>query len=113
MAHLVLKVGMPYFDFRGIDDVAAFPLLVVVLGAFGLLLRPLTNAYSRYIEGSADEYALALTDNPVGFITMMTKLTNQNLSEAQPSCWVELMFYDHPPYFKRVARALSYEKRQK
>jgi STE24 endopeptidase len=113
LAHLALKVGVPYFDFKGIDDVAAFPLLVVVLGVFGLFLDPLTNAYGRHMEGSADEYALTLTDNPDGFITMMTKLTNQNLSEAQPSRWVELLFYDHPPYFKRVARALSYEKGEK
>ncbi|MBE0415696.1 MAG: M48 family metallopeptidase [Dehalococcoidia bacterium] len=109
LVHLVLRVSVPYFDFNGIDDVAAFPLLALVAGAFALLLEPLSNAYSRYQEGSADEYALALTDNPEGFITVMTKLTNQNLSEAQPSRWVELLFYDHPPYFKRVARAQHYE----
>lgn len=113
LVHLTLKLGVPYFNFKGIDDVAAFPLLAGVLGVFALLLEPLINAYRRHIERSADEYALTLTDNPMGFITMMTKLTNQNLSEAKPSRWVELLFYDHPPYFKRVARALSYEKREK
>jgi len=113
LVHLVLKVSVPYFGFNGIADVAAFPVLALVLGAFALLLEPLTNAYSRYQEGSADEYALALTSNAEGFIAMMTKLTNQNLSEAQPSRWVELFFYDHPPYFKRVARARHYEEGEK
>jgi STE24 endopeptidase len=110
LANLVLKVSVPYFGFNGISDIAAFPLLVVVFGGFNLFMQPLTNAYIRHIEGIADEYALTLTNNPQGFTTMMTKLTNQNLSEAQPSRWVELLFYDHPPYFRRVARARRYEE---
>jgi len=110
LVHLVLTVSVPYFGFNGIADVAAFPLLALVLGAFAFVLEPLSNAYSRYLEASADDYALTLTDNPQGFIAAMTKLTNQNLSEAQPSRWVELFFYDHPPYFKRVARARHYEE---
>lgn len=110
LVHLVLKVSVPYFGFNGISDVAAFPLFALVLGGFALLLEPLSNAYSRYLEGAADGYALTLTDNPRGFTTVMTKLTNQNLSEAQPGRWVELLFYDHPPYFRRVARARQYEE---
>ena len=110
LVHLVLTVSVPYFGFSGIADVAAFPLFALVLGALALLLEPLGNAYSRYLEASADEYALTLTDNPEGFITVMTKLTNQNLSEAQPSRWMELFFYDHPPYFRRVARARHYKE---
>jgi len=108
LVHLVLNSSVLWFGFDGIDDVAAFPLLALVLGGFALLLEPLGNAYSRYVEGAADEYALRLTDNPEGFTTMMTKLANQNLSEAQPSRWVELLFYDHPPYFRRVDRARHY-----
>lgn len=110
LAHLVLRSSVLWFGFDGIADVAAFPLLALVLGGFALLLEPLSNAYSRYLEGAADQYALNLTHNPEGFATMMTKLTNQNLSEAQPSRWVELLFYDHPPYFRRVARARHYEE---
>jgi STE24 endopeptidase len=112
VVHLVLKGSVSYFGFSGIADVAAFPLLALVLGAFGLLLEPLSNALSRRLEGAADEYALALTDNPQGFTTMMTKLTDQNLSEVQPSRWVELFFYDHPPYWRRVAQARQYEERR-
>jgi len=41
---------------------------------------------------------------------VMSKLANQNLSEAKPARWVELIFYDHPPYFRRVARARQYEE---
>ena len=53
-------------------------------------------------------FTLRLTDNPESFINTMTKLTNQNLAEAQPSRWVELLTYDHPSYNKRVEHARYY-----
>ena len=71
-------------------------------------MTPLVNTYSRYLETSADETALELTANPQAFVAAMTKLTNQNLSVAQPSRWVELLLYDHPPYTKRVNLAGRY-----
>ena len=43
---------------------------------------------------------------------MMTKLTDQNLAVADPSRWVELLFYDHPPYTKRVDLAQRYKSRR-
>jgi hypothetical protein len=41
----------------------------------------------------------------------MTKLTDQNLAVADPSRCVELLFYDHPPYTKRVGLAHRYNIR--
>jgi STE24 endopeptidase len=108
LADLVLKASLVPLDFQGIVDVAAFPLLFMSLAAFGLMVTPLINAYSRYIETSADEAALELTADPQAFITAMTKLTDQNLAVADPSNWVEFLFYDHPPYTKRVGLARRY-----
>lgn len=112
IAYLVLAAAAVPLGFGGIADVAAFPLLALVLGILALAAAPLSNAHSRYLEGAADECALALTDDPEGFTTVMTKLANQNLAEAEPSRWVELFFYDHPPYFRRVERARRYEARR-
>jgi STE24 endopeptidase len=111
LSDLVLRAGLIPLDFQGIADVAAFPLLLLSLGAFGLIVTPLINAYSRYVEASADEAALQLTGNPQAFVTAMTKLTDQNLAVADPSRWVELLFYDHPPYTKRVDLARRYKSR--
>ena len=110
LADLVLKAGVTSLGFQGIADVAAFPLLILSLAAFSLVMAPLVNTYSRYLETSADETALELTANPQAFVSAMTKLTNQNLSVAQPSRWVELLFYDHPPYTKRVNLADRYSQ---
>ena len=108
LSGLVLRASLVPFGFQGIADVAAFPLLFLSLAAFGLIVTPLINAYSRYVEASADEAALELTANPRAFVTAMTKLTDQNLTVADPSRWVEILFYDHPPYTKRVDLAHRY-----
>jgi STE24 endopeptidase len=108
LADLVLRASLMPLDFQEISDVAAFPLLLLSLGAFGLIVTPLINAYSRHLETSADEAALDLTADPQAFITAMTKLTDQNLGVADPGRWVEFLFYDHPPYTKRVGLARCY-----
>lgn len=110
LADLTLKFSLVPLSLQGIGDVAALPLLLLVLGGFGLIMTPLTNAYNRHVELRADGVALWLTDNPEAFVRVMTKLTDQNLTEAQPSRWVELLFYDHPPYTKRVSLAYNYQK---
>jgi STE24 endopeptidase len=108
LSNLVLRASLIPLDFQGIADVAVFPLLFMSIAAFGLIMTPLTNAYSRYVEASADKAAIELTANAKAFVTVMTRLTNQNLSVANPSRWEELLFYDHPPYTKRVSLAHRY-----
>lgn len=107
-ADLVLRISLTPLAFPGLDDASTLPLLLLVLAAFGLIISPFLNALSRRLELSADKAALRLTGNPQAFISAMTKLTDQNLSEAQPSRWVELLFYEHPPYTKRVSLAQQY-----
>jgi STE24 endopeptidase len=108
LSDLILRASLVPLGFQGIADVAAFPVLFLSLAACGLIVTPFINAYSRYVETSADEAALELTDKPQAFVTAMTKLTDQNLNVADPSRWVELLFYDHPPYNKRVGLAQRY-----
>ncbi len=113
LVNLVLNRAVPGLNFEGISDVAALPLLALVLAAFTVVLSPLGNAYNRHLEEAADRYSLATTKNPDAFETMLTRLTDQNLSESKPSRWVEVLFYDHPPYYKRVELANRYRKEGK
>ena len=110
LVNLVLNRAVTGLGLEGISDVAAFPLFVLVLAAFTLILSPLSNAYSRRVEEAADNYALAATANPEAFAAMLTKLTDQNLSESQPSKWVEVLFYDHPTYYRRLELARLYQE---
>ncbi len=108
ITNLVLKESIVPLGFSGVSDVAALPLLILILGAFSLLVSPLANSYSRYLETAADSYALRLTGDPASFVRAMTRLTDQNLAEAEPSRWVERVFYDHPSYRSRMILARYY-----
>jgi len=109
LASLGLSWGVKVFFFSGPADIGAFPIFAMVMALFGLVTMPLTNAYSRWRERRADEYALQTTAKPVAFAAAMTRLANQNLSEIDPEPWVEFLLYSHPALNKRIAMAHSFE----
>jgi STE24 endopeptidase len=111
LANLALRGGVVLFSLQGISDIAGLPWLIIILAVLVLVLQPALNWYSRHLERAADETALALSNKPQAFIALMTKLTDQNLAEAEPSQWAKLLFYDHPTYNERVKLAHNYISR--
>ncbi len=105
LASLALHWAAGYFGFAGPADIAGLPALGAVLGAFGLLTQPLDNAFSRWRERMADEYALKSTGKAQAFATAFVRLANQNLGEVDPEKWVVFMFYDHPTLRERIQMA--------
>jgi STE24 endopeptidase len=105
LASLGLKWGAAAFGFAGPADVAALPILALAMGAYGLVTLPLGNAYSRWRERRADEYALRATGNGPAYASALTRLANQNLADADPEPWVEFLLYSHPALGKRIAMA--------
>lgn len=110
LVHLVLRRVTERLGYQGLADVAALPLLVLALGAVMFVARPLSLAFSRRQEAKADAFALALTGDPGPFTSMLAKITDQNLGEEHPPRWVEVLFYDHPPYYQRVAQVQRREE---
>jgi STE24 endopeptidase len=108
LAALGLKWGAAVFGFGGPADIAALPVLMVVLGLYGLLTLPLTNAFSRWRERRADEYALRVTRNGPAFASALARLANQNLADADPEPWVEWLLHSHPALSKRIAMAEAF-----
>jgi len=108
LTNIITRAAVTPLGFSGIDDIAVLPLLVLVFVVLSLLIMPISNTIIRRFEKVADNFALRLTGHPQAFITMMTKLTDQNLAEAEPSRWVELLFHDHPSYRSRVEHAKNY-----
>ncbi len=96
--------------YGGVDDIAAFPILAGVMGCLLLLSSPLTAAYSRWRESLADDYAIRITGKPEAFASVMVKLAGQNLAEAFPPRWAEILFYSHPPIGKRVLKAQKWKE---
>ncbi len=103
--HGVLSALSDSFGFRGIDDFANLPLLLLVTVVTGLLFMPAINAYSRSRERAADLFALETTRWPEVFISAMERLGEQNLSEKEPNPLMEFIFHSHPSLGKRIAFA--------
>jgi STE24 endopeptidase len=94
---------------RGVEDVAALPLLTLVSGAISLAMAPFINAWMRSsVEHAADRYALELTNKPEAFVSSMEKLGRLSLSDPQPPAIVKLFLYDHPPLQERIDYGRSY-----
>ena len=97
----------------GLADAATIPLLLALIGAYGLIIMPLGNSYSRLIEYQADEYALQSTGMVEAFRGAMKRLANQNLSDVEPAPLIEFLFHDHPSVGRRLRHAEEYELRGK
>ena len=104
----VLPIVGPELGLAQPADVAGLPLLALMLAAFGLVTMPLANAFSRWLENAADEYALRATDDPAAFRSAMAKLADQNLAEREPPAWVVYTLYDHPAIGQRLRHAERY-----
>ena len=105
IASLALDWTVVYFGFTGPADIAAFPVLLLIFGAYGLITMPVENAVSRWRESMADDYALDSTGKKEAFASAFTRLANQNLGEVDPERWVVWLFYSHPPLGERIAKA--------
>jgi STE24 endopeptidase len=112
LTSLTLEWAVPVLGLEGISDVAGIPLLMLVMASIFLVLSPFANAYSRHLETSADRYALAATGKPKAFASMLTRLTDQNLDVSRPARWVEILFYDHPPHYRRLELARRFQREE-
>jgi STE24 endopeptidase len=106
-----LDLAVARLALNGPADPSGLPILALLFGALSLITMPLVNAFSRWRESLADNYALRATDKPQAFGSAMTRLANQNLSEVDPERWVVLLLHSHPPLNSRIENALQYSKR--
>lgn len=110
LSDLALRKSFSLFGYSSIADIAGFPLFALVMLILGLFSLPLSNGFIRSLEIRADLYSLKLSKADV-FISMMEKLAAKNLAELNPSKFIELMLYDHPPIGKRIALARALLKK--
>src|SRR6266567_270179 len=82
--------------YQGLADAATMPLVLLLIAAFGLIIMPLSNGYSRAIEYQADEYAL---------------LATQKIADIEPSPVIEFLLHDHPSIGKRLKHADEFAAR--
>ncbi|MGB2600526.1 MAG: M48 family metallopeptidase [Candidatus Omnitrophota bacterium] len=86
----------------GLTDLYIFPVLVFLMLAFGILLLPIQNYFSRVLERQADRFVFEVTGKPDAFIAVMRKLADTNLADMNPSFLKKIFMYNHPPVSERI-----------
>ncbi len=105
----LLKKLLAVSGLSAIDDIAFLPVMALCLMLLGLVMLPVQNSFSRYLEKKADLFSLRLTRNKDAFIAAMQKLGKINLADLSPSRFIEIWLYDHPPIAKRIKLAEEFK----
>lgn len=105
---MVYSALLPVFGFANSWDIAALPLLALIAGVFGFLIKPIGSYISRRFEFEADRFAIKLIGNFDIFKSLMEKLAFQNLADENPNRFVEFWFRSHPSVKSRIETGRKY-----
>jgi len=98
----------------GAEDWAAFALLFLLIEMGMLLSAPLANGFSRMQEHAADVYGLEVTHGIIPNSSEVAAqsfqvLGEEDLADPDPSPFITLWLYSHPPLAERLAFAYEYD----
>ena len=110
---LVERAG-PRFGIEGIGDMASLPLVLVVLTLLVFLSDPLVNGISRHYEHQADQFGLEVAygivpDPNAAEAHALQILGEEDLEDPDPSPFIRLWLYTHPPLDDRIRFAATYK----
>ncbi len=108
--YLIFKTNsliLALFGLSSLSDIAALPVIIIYFVIFGIMMQPFENYISRRLERSADALALKTTGLKEAFISMMDKLSQQNLADRNPHPLIKFFFFDHPSIDERIHLAKS------
>jgi STE24 endopeptidase len=92
---------------RGVSDVAALPLAVLILSTLGFLFTPISNSFTRAQEFEADLYGLNAARQPDG--EAEADLLLGEYRKMDPAPLEETFFFDHPSGRTRIYAAMRWK----
>jgi Zn-dependent protease with chaperone function len=112
IAHLSIAWLLPRVSrssgVRELSDIAALPLLVLVLSTVAWLLSPPLLALSRHFEHEADRFGLELTHDNHACAMLFVTYVQHDLSYPNPGPLVQLLRASHPSIAERIDFCNSY-----
>jgi Zn-dependent protease with chaperone function len=90
------------FGFDSLSNVAALPLISIIMGVFGFVVSPGFNAMSRHQEHESDRFALEMTHDNHACASAFAQLQEQNLGNPRPGLLFKLWRSSHPPLGERI-----------
>jgi STE24 endopeptidase len=114
--HLVLAMLSRWgsgWRIRGLNDLAALPLLMLALSLLTFIGEPIGNAFSRHIEHQADIYGLEVThglfpNNSQVAASSFQKLGEKSYDYPNPNPLLVFWSYSHPTIADRIRFCLRY-----
>jgi len=85
---------------------SSLPAFFFWLHVIAFLSMPIASAISRHFERSADRYAVELTQNPEGAVSLFQRIARRNIADLNPPPIAKLWLYGHPPVLERIGEAL-------
>ena len=107
-AHRLIRRFSHRFGFTRLDDPAALPLILLLVGLGTFLIQPIGLAWSRHIEHQADRFALETTRDNRALAMAFVKLQQENLSNPRPGLLYKIWRSSHPPLGERIDFANRY-----
>jgi STE24 endopeptidase len=99
---------------KGLDDWASLPVLMLLFYVCFFLSEPAFNSFSRYQEHQADVYGLEVThdilpDSSETAAEAFQILGEVDLADPDPSSFIKVWLYTHPPLADRLEFARQYD----
>lgn len=99
---------------RGLNDLAALPVLMLALSLLTFIGEPIGNAFSRHVEHQADIYGLEVThglfpNNNHVAASSFQKLGEKSYDYPTPNPLLVFWSYDHPSIADRIQFCLHYD----
>lgn len=104
LVSVAYNATLPLFHFKHPAQIAALPLIGILLMIYQFITAPVQNAYSRANERAADDFSVQLTGDAQALISGLNKLADLNLADREPHLLIEFLFYSHPSIEKRIRR---------
>lgn len=96
------------WQLNGIADVAAIPLLMLLLFVLIQAQMPFANLESRWLEHRADAFGLRVTHLNKATARLMVGFAERDYSDPDPPALIQFWYGTHPTLRERIAFALDY-----
>lgn len=99
---------------EGVGDLAALPIVLLVLTVLVFFASPLINGLSRYYEHQADQFGLevaygVVADPNAAEVRSLQILGEEDLADPDPNPFIKFWLYDHPALDERIRFAATYK----
>ncbi|HEV2695712.1 MAG TPA: M48 family metallopeptidase [Verrucomicrobiae bacterium] len=101
------------FGFSTLSDIAALPLILLLIQIFSFISTPVQLAFSRHQEHAADRFGLELTHSNHAAATAFVKIQQHGLGNPRPGELFILWRASHPPLGERIDFCNSYRPWEK